>query len=86
MIKKIFDRLNSLNKFSKNIIKYGSAFSFIMCTMGVCIIAYNSLYTYKVATYNIGSTMVYTSIVVFAQIVVGSLLIDFFGTLLSNHE
>ena len=86
MVRKIFERLNSMNNFSKNIIKYGSLFSLVMCTIGVGIIGYNSLYTNKISTYNIGSTMVYTSIVVFAQIVVGSLLIDFFGTLLSNHE
>ena len=86
MMQKIFNRLNSMNKFSKNIIKWGSLFSFAMCISGLIIIEYNSIYLNKISTYNIGSTMVYTSIVSFAQIVIGSLLIDFFGTLLSNHE
>lgn len=86
MVQKIFDRLNSLNKFSKNIIKWGSLFSFVMCLAGLIIIGYNSIYLNKISTYNIGSTMVYTSIVCFAQIVVGSLLIDFLGTLISNRE
>ena len=86
MMQKIFNRLNSMNKFSKNIIKWGSLFSFAMCISGLVIIEYNSMYLNKISTYNIGSTMVYTSIVSFAQIVIGSLLIDFFGTLLSNHE
>lgn len=86
MVQKIFERLNSINSFSKKIIKWGCTFSLLMCIAGVGIIEYNNITLNKIATYNVGSTMVYTSIVVFAQIVIGSLLIDLFGTLLSNHE
>lgn len=86
MVQKIFERLNSINSFSKKIIKWGCTISLLMCIVGVAIIEYNSIYLNKISTYNIGSTMLYTAIVMFAQIVIGSLLIDFFGQLLSNHE
>ena len=86
MVQKIFDRLNSINSFSKKIIKWGCVISFFLCLCGVGIIEYNSMNMNKISTYNIGSTMLYTAIVMFAQIVIGSLLIDFFGQLLSNHE
>lgn len=86
MLKKIFDRLNSINSFSKKIIICGCTFSLILCLIGVGVIEYNNLNSNQASMYDIGSTMVYTAIVVFAQIIVGSLLIDFFGTLISNHE
>ncbi len=86
MLKKIFDRLNSINSFSKKIIICGCTFSLILCLIGVGVIEYNNLNLNQVSMYDIGSTMVYTAIVAFAQIIVGSLLIDFFGTLISNHE
>lgn len=84
MVHKIFERLNSINNFSKNVIKFGCTFSFILCMLGVATIAYNEAVLCKIAIYKIGTTMVYTSIVSFAQFVVGGLLIDFFGTLLSE--
>ena len=86
MVQKIFERLNSINSFSKNIIKFGCIISLIMCIGGFGIIEYNDICLNQISTYNIGSTMIYTAIVMFAQIVIGSLLIDFFGKLLSNHE
>lgn len=84
MLHKIIDRLNSMNNFSKKVIRGGCTLSFIMCVMGVSVIAYNQLFLNKIATYNIGTTLIYTSIVTFAQFVIGGLLMDFFGTLLSE--
>lgn len=84
MLHKIFERLNSINSFSQKVIKGGCTFSFILCMIGVIVIAYNQIYLSKVAVYTVGSTLVYTSIVTFAQFVVGGLIIDFFGTLLSE--
>jgi len=84
MLHKIFERLNSINNFSKKVIKGGCTFSFILCMMGMTVIAYNQLYLNKVATYHIGTTLVYTAIVTFAQFVIVGLLMDFFGTLLSE--
>ena len=84
MLHKICEKLNSINNFSKNVIKGGCTFSFILCMMGTAIIAYNQIIENKIILYKVGSTMVYTSIVAFAQFVIGGLLIDFFGTLLSE--
>ena len=84
MLHKICDKLNSINNFSKHVIKGGCTFSFILCMMGVATIAYNQMFLSKVILYKVGTTMVYTSIVAFAQFVIGGLLIDFFGTLLSE--
>ena len=86
MLHKVCERLNSINSFSKKIIKYGCIFSFILCMMGATVVAYNQIALSKIALYNIGTSMVYTSIVAFSQFVIGGLLIDFFGVLLSNHE
>lgn len=86
MVQKIFERLNAINNFSKKIIKWGSLFSLLLCIGGIFIIEYNSAELNKISTFNLGSTMVYTAIVAFAQFVIGGLLIDFFGTLLSNRE
>lgn len=86
MIQKIVNNLNAMNNFSKNIIKYGCLFSFLMCLAGIVVIEYNSISINKISTYNVGSTMIYTAIVVFAQVVIGSLVIDFFGKLISNNE
>lgn len=84
MLHKICEKLNSINNFSKNVIKGGCTFSFILCMIGVATIAYNQIIVNKIILYKVGTTMVYTSIVAFAQFVIGGLLIDFFGTLLSE--
>ena len=84
MLHKICEKLNSINKFSKSVIKGGCTFSFILCMMGAATIAYNQILVNKIILYKVGTTMVYTSIVAFAQFVIGGLLIDFFGTLLSE--
>lgn len=86
MLHKIFERLNNMNHFSKNVIQGGCIFSFLLCMMGAGVIGYNQIALQKIAMYQIGTTMVYVAIVAFAQFVIGGLLIDFFGTLLSNHE
>lgn len=84
MLHKICEKLNSINNFSKKVIKGGCTFSFILCMMGVAVVAYNQILLSKIALYKIGTTMIYTSIVAFSQFVIGGLLIDFFGTLLSE--
>ena len=86
MLHKICERLNSMNNFSKKVIKGGCTFSFVLCILGIGVIIYNQLFLNKVATYIVGTTLIYTSIVTFAQFVIGGLLMDFFGTVLSNHE
>ena len=86
MIQKIFKQLNEINSFSKNIIKWGALFSIALCIFGIVIIEYNDIVLNKLSTYKVGTTMIYTSMVAFAQFVIGGLIIDFFGKLISNHE
>ena len=54
--------------------------------VGAGIIAYNSLVTEEVALYQLGSNMIQTSTVVFAQVVIGALVIDWFNTIIQNND
>ena len=85
MLHIIIEKLNSMNDFSKKIIKGGCTFSFILCAIGVAITVYNQIALNKIILHDIGTTMAYTAIVAFAQFVIGGLLIDFFGKLLSER-
>lgn len=87
MVSKIINRLNSINTFSKNIIIYVSIISCTLCLSGVGVILYNMLSEFsKVSLHTLGSTLIYSSIVLFAQFVVGSLIIDFFNAVISDDE
>ena len=87
MVSKIVKELNSINKFSKNIIVYVSIISSILCLSGIGIILYNMLAEFsKVSLHTLGSTLIHSSIIVFAQFVIGSLIIDFFNTVISNGD
>lgn len=87
MVSKIVKELNSINKFSKNIIVYISITSSILCLSGVGVILYNMFAEFsKVSLHTLGSTLIHSSIVLFAQFVVGSLIIDFFNTVISNGD
>lgn len=83
---KIFKSLNSINSFSKKIICYGCVFVLLLCILGACLIFYNNIVTQEVALYEIGSTLIQTSTVVFAQVVIGSLVIDLFNTMIQNNN
>lgn len=87
MVNKIVKELNSINKFSKNIIVYVSIASSILCFSGIAIILYNMFAEFsKVSLHTLGSTLIYSSIVLFAQFVVGSLIIDFFNAVINEHD
>ena len=87
MVSKIINRLNSINTFSKNIIIYVSIASCTLCLSGVAIILYNVLSEFsKVSLHTLGSTLIYSSIILFAQFVVGSLIIDFFNAVISDEN
>lgn len=87
MVSKIVKELNSINKFSKNIIVYVSIASSILCLSGVGVILYNMFTEFsKVSLHTLGSTLIHSSIVLFAQFVVGSLIIDFFNTVINEHD
>jgi hypothetical protein len=87
MVSKIVNRLNSINSFSKNIIIYGSIISCTLCLSGVSVILYNVLSEFsKVSLHTLGSNLIHSAIVLFAQFVVGSLIIDFFNAVLSDEN
>ncbi|MBO5142567.1 MAG: hypothetical protein J6C46_06155 [Clostridia bacterium] len=83
---KIFKSLNSINNFSRKIIFYGCIIVLAFCLVGACIIGYNNLVTQEVALYELGSSMIHTSTVVFAQVVIGALVIDWFNTMIQNND
>lgn len=86
MVSNIVNKLNSINSFSKKIIVVASVVSLILCVTGTGIITYNSNTSSTMMLHTIGSTMIYTSIVLFAQFVIGSLVIDFVNTLINNKD
>jgi len=83
---KIFKSLNSINSFSKKIICYGCIVVLAFCIIGACLIFYNSAVTQEVALYEIGANLIQTSTVVFAQVIIGSLVIDLFNTMIQNNN
>ena len=86
MVGKIVESLNSINKFSKNIITIGSILASLLCIAGMIIVNYNYVKLQQVNLYTLGSTMIYTASVLFAQVIIGGLLIDYFGNLIHNHD
>ena len=83
---KIIKSLNSINNFSRKIIFYGCLIVLFFCIVGAGIIAYNSFVTQEVALYALGSSMIHTSTVMFAQVVIGALVIDWFNTIIQNND
>ena len=83
---KIFKSLNSINNFSKNIIFYGCMVVIAFCLLGVGLITYNNAIAQEVALYELGSALIKNSTIIFAQVVIGSLVIDFFNTMIQNNN
>lgn len=83
---KIFKSLNSINNFSKKIICYGCIVVLAFCIMGAGLIFYNNIFTQEVALYEIGSSLIQNSTVIFAQVIIGSLVIDLFNTMIQNND
>ncbi len=86
MIGKMIKSLNSINPFSKKFIMFGCIPVLMLCIAGVSLIAYNSNFVHEVNLHLIGSSMISTSCVVFTQIVIGGLIMDFFNTLIQNRD
>lgn len=83
---KIIKSLNSINSFSKKIILFGCIPVLCFCLIGAGIITYNNFFVNEVALYDIGASMVQTSTVLFAQIVIGALVIDWFNAIIQNND
>lgn len=86
MMSKIISNLNSINNFSKKIIVWVSVISLLLCIGGISIIVYNALALETISLHTIGSTMIYHSIVLFAEFVIVGLILDFFNTLITYHD
>ncbi len=83
---KIFKTLNSINGFSKKIIFIASSAVLIACISGICLIAYNSAFVHDVELFEIGSMLIKKSTIVFAQFIIGALIIDWINTTLQNND
>ena len=83
---KIFNTLNSMNNFSKKLILFGSVFVVAFCIMGISIIVYNHAFVDQVELYEIGSTMIQKSIVVFSHVTIGALVMDWFKNVFQNDD
>lgn len=81
---KIVNSLNSINSYSKKIIVVASILSLILCVAGTCVIAFNS--NDSLSIHKIGSSMIYTSITLFVELIIGSLVIDFFRAIIENND
>ncbi len=86
MINKVIKSLNSMNSFSRKFIMFGCIPVFLLCIAGVVVIAYNNSFVQEVNLHLIGSSMISTSCVVFTQIVIAGLVMDFMNTLIQNHD
>lgn len=83
---KIIKSLNSINSFSKKIIFYGCFIVLAFCFIGASLICYNNAVTQEVELYELGSSFIQTSTVLFAQVVICGLIIDLFNTMIQNHD
>lgn len=86
MMSKIVNRLNSMNDFSKKIIIYSSVISLTLCLLGMGVIIYNANTSLSDSLHNIGCSLIHAAIVMFAQFTIGSLVIDFLGAVIDNHD
>ena len=83
---KIFKALNSINGFSKKLIFFGSTFVLGCCIIGITLIMYNHSFTNQVELYTIGSTLIQKSIVVYSQVVIAALIMDWFKNTFQNDD
>ena len=86
MMNKIFEKLNSINKFSKKVIIVGAILSVALCLVGFSIITYNNSFVQTISLYTFGASLIYASITLFAEFTIGGLVIDLAGTVLKNHD
>ncbi|MBQ7669067.1 MAG: hypothetical protein IJS47_07050 [Clostridia bacterium] len=70
MTKKIKEKIENINKISKNIIKYGTLFSCLLIAIGVILL-------YKTPHEFIAQELIKSAVTVWAEIIIGGLFIDF---------
>ena len=86
MLKRIIDKLNSINNFSKRVIFAGAIISIALCIVGLGIVTYNENFLQKISMYTIGTSLIYSAITVFSQFTIGGLIIDIANSLFKNHS
>ena len=86
MFNKIIEKLNSVNKFSKNIILVGSIISIALCMIGLAVVTYNENVIQKISLYTIGSSLIYSAIILFSEFTIGGLVIDLASNVIKNGD
>lgn len=86
MLSKVIEKLNSVNKFSRNVIIVGAIISIALCIVGVSVVVYNQSVIQKISLYTIGTSLIYSAITLFAQFTIGGLAIDLANNVLKNHN
>ena len=78
--------LNSINDFSKKMIIAGCLIVAVLCIIGACLILYNGMVTHVALLDEIGTTLIKKSTIIFAQFIIGALLIDWFKNFMDNND
>lgn len=86
MFNKIIEKLNSVNKFSKNVIIVGSIISIALCLIGFGVVTYNENVIQKISLYTLGSSLIYSSIILFSEFTIGGLVIDLASNVIKNGD
>lgn len=77
-LEKIHKEFENLNKISKSLIKYGSAFSILILALGsILLIASGTLLNHDYFFELTARAMIKNSTTVFAEVVIGGLLMDY---------
>ena len=86
MFGKVIEKLNSINKFSRNIIIIGAIISIALCIIGIGIVTYNENVIQKISLYTIGSSLIYSAITLFSEFTIGGLVIDLASNVIKNDN
>jgi len=78
--------LNSINDFSKKMIIAGCVIVAALCVSGAFIILYNGMVSHTALLDEIGTTLIKNSTIIFAQFIIGALIIDWFKNVMDNSD
>lgn len=77
-LKTVSQKFDSINSFSKSIIKYGTKISFLILIIGTVLFVINQTSnSFDPYTNIISVTLITSGISILAQIIIGALVIDF---------
>jgi len=79
-IEKIAEKFNKMNRLSRLIIRYGTLAFMLMFFLGtLTMLVYKTIPSFNDYTYYLGTQIIKMSFSVFAEAIIGGLLIDFFA-------